>query len=364
MVEGTFARIFRSGLRPVELGRRLVREMDDGRSVDVRGRTVVPNDFTVCLDRGRLRSLRRGQRHLCRELAEAAREHARDEGYHFLGPVQVDLDGRRPTNGLVPDRPPDCARHPVGRARDLSCCRTAMRIALGAHPVVHRAALVLRRHLADPNVSRHHAEIRPPGDGYVLVDLGSTNGSRIKACSSRSDARRRRRDPTGQHHRRLRGLLTGSAGAKLRTGCRSGRVRSQVASRPVSEPLLNVLQLLLLVLLYLFFFRVLRAVWVEVKAPPPATEPSARKGGPGGRRPGTEEGPPAGGGRAARDAEPGLRSGRGGHHRAGSGVWDHGRRHLRVAGACPGLPPTARSWSRIWVRPTARTSTVDDWSAR
>ncbi|MEO6629528.1 MAG: DUF3662 domain-containing protein, partial [Aquihabitans sp.] len=47
MVEGTFARIFRSGLRPVELGRRLVREMDDNRSVDVRGRTVVPNQFTV-----------------------------------------------------------------------------------------------------------------------------------------------------------------------------------------------------------------------------------------------------------------------------------------------------------------------------
>ena len=47
MVEGAFARVFRSGLRPVELGRRLVREMDDSRSVDVRGRTVVPNHFTV-----------------------------------------------------------------------------------------------------------------------------------------------------------------------------------------------------------------------------------------------------------------------------------------------------------------------------
>ena len=33
--------------------------------------------------------------------------------------------------------------------------------------------------LGDPNVSRHHAEIRPRGDGFVLVDLGSTNGSRV-----------------------------------------------------------------------------------------------------------------------------------------------------------------------------------------
>jgi len=33
--------------------------------------------------------------------------------------------------------------------------------------------------LADPNVSRNHAEIRPHGTGYVVVDLGSTNGSRV-----------------------------------------------------------------------------------------------------------------------------------------------------------------------------------------
>jgi pSer/pThr/pTyr-binding forkhead associated (FHA) protein len=33
--------------------------------------------------------------------------------------------------------------------------------------------------LADPNVSRNHAEIRPQGDRYAVVDLGSTNGSRV-----------------------------------------------------------------------------------------------------------------------------------------------------------------------------------------
>jgi pSer/pThr/pTyr-binding forkhead associated (FHA) protein len=33
--------------------------------------------------------------------------------------------------------------------------------------------------LADPNVSRNHAEIRPQGDGFLLVDLGSTNGSKV-----------------------------------------------------------------------------------------------------------------------------------------------------------------------------------------
>src|ERR1700712_5282948 len=92
MVEGTFARIFRSGLRPVELGRRLVREMDDNRSVDVRGRTLVPNHFSVELSEVDFEQFAEVSDSLERELAEAAREHARDETYVFMGPVSVHLE--------------------------------------------------------------------------------------------------------------------------------------------------------------------------------------------------------------------------------------------------------------------------------
>ena len=49
MVEGVFSRGTHSTIRPVELGRRLLREMDDHRSVDVKGRRIVPNDFTFHL---------------------------------------------------------------------------------------------------------------------------------------------------------------------------------------------------------------------------------------------------------------------------------------------------------------------------
>ena len=49
LIEGTFARVFRSGLNPVELGRKLVRTLDDKRSVGVNGRVIVPNDFTFVL---------------------------------------------------------------------------------------------------------------------------------------------------------------------------------------------------------------------------------------------------------------------------------------------------------------------------
>ena len=48
MVEGVFRRS-RNTIRPIELGRRLIREMDDHRTVDVRGERIVPNDFVVLL---------------------------------------------------------------------------------------------------------------------------------------------------------------------------------------------------------------------------------------------------------------------------------------------------------------------------
>ena len=180
MVEGAFARAFKSGLRPVELGRRLVREMDDNRSVGVRGGTVVPNAFKVSLSASDLEQFEGVQDSLERELADAAREHARDEGYTFMGPVEVHLD--------EDDRLHTGAFQIVGRMVEgrrrlrrwlASCCPTATAsasresiITIGRHP---DSNLVL----GDPNVSRNHAEIRPQGDRYVVVDLGSTNGTRI-----------------------------------------------------------------------------------------------------------------------------------------------------------------------------------------
>src|SRR5690606_28509760 len=92
MVEGVFARAFRSGLRPVELGRRLVRVMDSQRSVGVSGRPVVPNAFTIYLSPDDHEQFADISDTLVRELCDAAREHARDEGYTFMGPITVDLE--------------------------------------------------------------------------------------------------------------------------------------------------------------------------------------------------------------------------------------------------------------------------------
>ena len=92
MVDGVFARAFRSSLRPIEIGRKLVREIDDHRSVDVKGRVIVPNQFTISLSKSDLDQFSEIHDALVHELCDAAREYARDEGYTFMGPVQVELN--------------------------------------------------------------------------------------------------------------------------------------------------------------------------------------------------------------------------------------------------------------------------------
>ena len=179
MVEGAFARAFKSGLRPVELGRRLVREMDDGRSVGVRGGTVVPNSFAVRLSQSDLEQFEGVQDSLVRELCDAAREHARDEGYSFMGPVEVALE--------ADDRLHTGAYEIVGRMVEGEGGAGAGSIVLpsGERFTLSESIISVGRHpdsnlvLADPNVSRNHAEIRPQGDRYAVFDLGSTNGTRV-----------------------------------------------------------------------------------------------------------------------------------------------------------------------------------------
>ena len=110
--------------------------------------------------------------------------------------------------------------------------------------------------LADPNVSRSHAEIRPHGDGFVVVDLGSTNGTRVNGVPvTEQRAARRRRAHLRQHPLALRGLLT--ATALPRGADPVGSPTCPSSCSPSSSSACSAL-------LYLFFLRVLRAVWAEI----------------------------------------------------------------------------------------------------
>lgn len=178
-VEGTFARVFKSGLRPIELGRKLTREMDDHRSVDVRGRTVVPNAFTFQVSPEDLAQFADISDTLSRELCDAAREHARDEGYAFLGPVTAELessDRQRTGTFSLSSR---MKEGPAGAGAGSLLLPTNERYQLGSHPIAVGRSPECEITIMDSNVSRRHAEIQPRGDVFVLVDLGSTNGTRV-----------------------------------------------------------------------------------------------------------------------------------------------------------------------------------------
>lgn len=182
LVEGVFARAFRSSLRPVELGRRLLREMDDQRTVHVQGQVAAPNSFTITLGAEDHQQFAEIEDSLTRALADEARTHARDQGYQFLGPVEVvlkrDDDLGVGSFGLS-------ARFkegPGGTAGGAIVLADGTRIPLGgAETIIGRAPDAAIR-LTDASVSRRHAEIRRDGDGWAVVDLGSTNGTRVNGA--------------------------------------------------------------------------------------------------------------------------------------------------------------------------------------
>ena len=178
MVEGVF-RGSRAAIRPIELGRRLVREMDEQRSVDVKGRRIVPNDFLIHLSPRDLTGFDDIQDVLQNELVEAAREYAREEGYHFMGPVRVQLTG---DDQLRPGRFAVVAslRQAAGGVGAGSLVLpSGQRISLGDRPLTIGRQSDCSIPLNDQNVSRRHAEIIPGRGAYLVKDLGSTNGTMV-----------------------------------------------------------------------------------------------------------------------------------------------------------------------------------------
>ena len=179
MVEGVFSRGSRSSIRPVELGRRVLREMDDHRSVDVKGRRIVPNVFSIRLSARDHAAFADIDEALHTELCETAREYARAEGYHFMGPVIVEMIV---DNGLKPGRfTTSCRMKEAGGGVGAGALvlSSGARIPLGQQIITIGRLPDCTVPVTDANVSRRHAEVRPVGSAFVVVDLGSTNGTKV-----------------------------------------------------------------------------------------------------------------------------------------------------------------------------------------
>jgi hypothetical protein len=183
LVEGAFAKAFRGELQPIELGRRLTREMDLRRAVSVRG-LIAPNVFEVVLSTEDYERFGGFVDVLAQELVEAAHEHARNEGYAFLGPIEVHVEASddlsRSTFTIAgeviegEERPAAFLVLPDGRRLGL----------LGEAVTIGRLPECTVQ-LNDPNASRRHAQVRRQGEAYVVVDLGSTNGTKVNGVPVR-----------------------------------------------------------------------------------------------------------------------------------------------------------------------------------
>jgi hypothetical protein len=184
LVEGTLAKPFRSNLQPVEIGRRLTREMDLHRRVGVRG-LIAPNAFAVTLSPTDVSRFANFIDALSRELSDAAREHARIESYSFVGPVEVEIfEG----SSLRPGRFTVTAEVREGENGGLLAelvLPDGRRVPMGAEPLVIGRLPECDVVLADSNVSRRHAELRQKDEGVFVIDLGSTNGTKVNGTRVR-----------------------------------------------------------------------------------------------------------------------------------------------------------------------------------
>jgi FHA domain-containing protein len=216
LVEGTFGRVFRSEVRPVELARKLAKEMDEHRTVSV-SRTYVPNEYVVWLspqDRQRYEGV---EQSVIDELGAYLLEHARRERLALVSRPQIEFrtDERLALGEfgiqarLVQPAEPAAHNAPEARPADMGHTmvystsdrhqsaleevgsgagvgrRRAIVVAGGKRLVVPAAGAIIGRSrdsdivLDDSNVSRRHAEISPSGQSWLIQDLGSTNGVRV-----------------------------------------------------------------------------------------------------------------------------------------------------------------------------------------
>jgi hypothetical protein len=186
MVNRPFARAFKAEVQPVEVASALQRECDDRAAIVARGRTMVPNEFTVILGEHDHERLNVYADALRAELASMVKEHADEQHYSFLGPVKVSFErddaletGRfRIRSAAVAGAvAADPSRAGGSRRADspwLEVGGTSYGLT-SSRTVIGRGSDTDLR-IDDPGISRHHAEVRHQGGDVTIVDLGSTNG--------------------------------------------------------------------------------------------------------------------------------------------------------------------------------------------
>ena len=215
LFEGVFGRAFRTHVQPVELARKLVKEMDDNRTTSV-SRIYAPNEYTLYLNPSDREQFEGYETSLLGELEDYLAQHARREDYALLTAPKVlmetdedlaigefgiatrmvqrekgeaapaDAPAHQPAPGATMVYKPEPVATEAVSAAALGMEAEPARVRVGAeeHSLSERRMIVGRSResdirLSDPNVSRQHAELRNENGDYWVIDLDSTNGLEV-----------------------------------------------------------------------------------------------------------------------------------------------------------------------------------------
>ena len=197
LVEGVFARTFKSRVEPVELARKLAKEMEENKTVSI-ARVYVPNEYTVYLSAEDRENFASYEGALQNELSTYLIEHAREESLALLTRPKIDFetdkrlrigefgiqarlvkppteDDEGPSQGSVGHTmvysPDSSERRQLDQAsRQRLQATRAFLIVDGARWLLEGSTVTIGRSkqcdlvLEDENASRRHAEIQRRGE--------------------------------------------------------------------------------------------------------------------------------------------------------------------------------------------------------
>ena len=217
LVEGVFGRAFRRQIHPVEIAKGLTKQMDEGRMVSI-SRTYAPNDFTVHLSKEDSEAIQAYRDALKDELIQYASTHAENKNYHLMTPPKIRFEAEESlrfgefgitaklTGGDGP-REKDAPQDTSGQTRIFRTEEAAGGQGTSAispeeakkHGLAREVVEVVTDDknyplegpgpwtvgrsqendivISDPNVSRRHARLSRADNGFIVEDLGSTNGT-------------------------------------------------------------------------------------------------------------------------------------------------------------------------------------------
>ncbi len=210
LVEGTFSRAFKSEVRPVEIARKLAREMEQHKVASL-ARTYAPNEYVVWLSPQDREQFEGYEAELRRELSGYLLEHARRERIALLTRPSINFEtddelrlgefgiqarlvrsaeeeeSEEPSQGdhghtmvySTSDRLSEPLREPDPRRRGARVRVDGRTSVLGSGGAVLGRSREADIQVDDQNVSRKHAELRPSGASWTVRDLGSTNGVKV-----------------------------------------------------------------------------------------------------------------------------------------------------------------------------------------